>query len=126
MAKHTVYSEELFKNNVVFVHDFIQNGTFLSYNKFIETYDVTIPLKRFKSILGAIKTYAQKYDLLDEIQNQPRPILNLNKTCFKFISGSILDISKAKSKQYYQEFLEMKKNYPTALIKWSAAGFTNS
>ena len=119
IAKHTVYSEELFKNNVVFVHDFIQNGTFLSYNKFIETYDVTIPLKRFKSILGAIKTYAQKYDLLDEIQNQPRPILNLNKTCFKFISGSILDISKAKSKQYYQEFLEMKKNYPTALIKWS-------
>ena len=119
IAKQTIYNEELFSKNVVFVHDFTKNGMFLSHSEFTERYNVTIALTRFNGILRAIKTYVQKYDILDEIQNQPRPNLNLNRTCFQFISGSILDISKAKSKLFYQEFLELKKNYPTALTKWT-------
>ena len=43
IGKQTVYCEELFRQNVVFVHDFTKNGIFLSYNEFRETYNVKMP-----------------------------------------------------------------------------------
>ena len=48
----------------------------------------------------------------------PRPQFCATKTRFRLSSGKYIDLTNAKSKQFYQEFLENKTGFASALTSW--------
>ena len=50
--------------------------------------------------------------------NQPRPQHYRQRTLFRVISGTHIDLKMAKCKHFYKEFLLGKEGFPTALTQW--------
>ena len=47
-----------------------------------------------------------------------KPTLNIQSTNFRLSSGKIIDINKAKSKDFYNEYIEFNLEPASALRKW--------
>ena len=120
IAGKTIYIKELAENKVIFIHDLMmQSERFLQYIEFRAKTKVNIPQKTYNTLIRAIQRYIQRDRRMDELLKEDEPNINFNSTKHRMITGNFVDISQARSKEYYKEFLELKTGFTSsALIKW--------
>ena len=118
VSNKTVFVEELFRHNVVYIHDFFQNDIFLTYDNFCLKYSVKISFRLYQNIVKAIQRYINRDPNIEAKLNLPKPRYCATKTYFRLWSGKYVDLKKAKSKQFYQEFLLDKTGFASALTHW--------
>ena len=115
VGNRSVFLKRGFEEGIVSIQDILsENGKFLSFQEFQQTYKIKCNLLNYYQVISAIPKH-----LLERAKQIP-----LNKKCFfnsvNFqLSPSIsIDLTKMKNKDYY--WLFMKKSTPkvTALTKW--------
>ena len=90
----------------------------LRHGEFVRKYNTHISARSYGNITRAIQRYLDSDDGIVDLLVSERPVLNINSTRFLMASGRFIDISKAKSKIYYPEFLLYKSGFPTAQTMW--------
>ena len=118
IANKTIFINNLYQNNVVFIHDFFKNGELIQYDRFCEIYKVNLTRRSYSNITRAIMRYITRNQLIFDMIHQPRPQYHKNKTYFRLTTGKHIDLKTAKCKHFYKEFLVFKGGFPSALTYW--------
>ena len=112
----SIFWKDWFDNGIVHIHDLMNtNGTWMSFDQFSNKYNVRTNFLKYLGILSAVK-HAIKFINVDILT---KPDLDIQSREFKLNSGRLLNIKKAKSKDFYIEFIEDNLEAPTALLKWN-------
>ena len=73
---------------------------------------------KYFSLVNSITHAGKRYIGLSEIINSnEKPTINLDSTIFTTYDGIKIDITKAKSKIYYDVYIEYDFEYPTYMTK---------
>ena len=119
VSNKTIFNAELYSKGVVFIHDFVKcNRTFLGYDDFLSKYNTVISVRQYNNVTRAIQRYLDSDESVYDLLQNSRPVFCANNTQFTMASSKIIDISKAKSKVYYEEFLLYKSGFPAAQTMW--------
>ena len=86
----------------------------MNFDEFCSYYDIHPNFLKYFGILSAIKHVATYLNVDLSI----KPTLNIQSTNFRLSSGKIIDINKAKSKDFYNEYIECNLEPASALRKW--------
>ena len=109
-----IFLKSWFKEGIVSIHDILSdNGTFLSFQEFKQTYKIKCNFLNYYQIITAIPKH-----LLERAKHaQLNKILFLDSVNFQLSPSISIDLTKTKNKDYY--WLFMKKSTPkvTALSK---------
>ena len=118
IANKTIFIEELYQHNVVYIHDFFQNRIILPYENFCNIYQIRISRKLYLKVTKAIQKFVNRDQHIQAILDQAKPTHIRNKTRFRLLSGTWIDLRTAKSKHFYNEFLIFKTGFASALTQW--------
>ena len=111
----SIFWKELYNKGIVFIHDFRSStGGWMGFDEFCSYYDMHTNFLKYFGILSAIKHAATYLNVDLSI----KPTLNIQSTNFRLNSGKIIDINKAKSKNFYNEYIEFNLEPASALRKW--------
>ena len=121
IAGKTIYIKELAEHNVIFIHDLMtQSHSFLQYTEFRDTKKLHISYRTYNTLIRAIQRYIQSNRRMEELLKEDKPNIDFSSTKYRMITGKIVDVSQAKSREYYREFLELKTGFTaSALLKWT-------
>ena len=118
IANKTIFIEELYQHNVVYIHDFFKNRIILPYENFCNIYQIRISRKLYLKVTKAIQKFVSRDQHIQAILDQAKPTHIRNKTRFRLLSGTWIDLRTAKSKHFYNEFLIFKTGFASALTQW--------
>ena len=115
VAGQSIFMRNWYEKGIVFISDLCdQNGAWLSYDNLCKKYNIRTNYLRYLGIVSAAKNAVKSLD----INLSARENFDFTYTIFRMISGRQLDIAKAKSKDFYQEFIELKLVAPVSCGRW--------
>lgn len=111
----SIFIKEWYEKGVIFFNDLCNcYGKWLSYENFCQKYNIKIHFLGYYSILNAVKS-AVKYTGIDLTVKRE---YNFSSTIVSVLSGRKLNLTKAKSKDYYNEFVELISEPPKSVNFW--------
>ena len=111
----SLFWREWYQKGIIYMHDLMNdNGSWMSFDQFSHTYGIRINFLRYLGILSAVKAAAKIMNLNLLI----KPAIDFQNTEHKLNSGRIVNIKNAKSKDFYDEFLEEKLEAPKSIQNW--------
>ena len=120
IAGKSLYIKNLVEQNIIFIQDLMtQEHNFLDYPEFKARKNDVISCRDYKALIRAIKRYIARDRRISEQIQEDKPQIDFSCTRHRMITGKYIDISQAKSRDYYREFLELKTGFASALIKWT-------
>lgn len=99
------------ENGVVYIEDLqSEDGIFLTYEAFRAKFTIETNFVKYYSLLCAVRK-SQLHNIVK---------VNDNKSIFlvKTFNNSIINLKKAKSRAFYDEYILLCSKEPTAVIKW--------
>ena len=115
----SLFLKNWYEKGIVYIHDLLnEEGTWLSYDQFQNKFKIRTNFLRYLGIVNSAKTaYANNPDI-QALVREARPNINFNSDIFLLKDGNFLNIKKAKSKDFYQYFMNNKVEPPTSLSRW--------
>ena len=91
-----------------------ENCTWMTFEQFSNRFRIRTNFLTYLGILSAVKSAVKVMNL----DLSTTPAINFQSRTFKLNSGRIIDITKAKSRDFYHEFLEDDLEPASAICKW--------
>ena len=111
----SIFWKNWYDKGVIYIHDFINtNGEWLTFKAFCNKFEIRTNFLRYLGILSAIKQAAKALD----VDPSRKPALDLQNLKWRLYSGKTIDIKKAKSRDFYAEFVEFNLEPPKSCRKW--------
>ena len=111
----SIFWRDWFENGVIYMQDLVdRNGTWMSFDEFSNKYKIRTNFLKYFGLLSAVKCAVNVIN----VDLSKRPVVNFQSREFKLGSGRLIDMKKAKSRDFYTEFLEDNLEAPTAIYKW--------
>ena len=113
--RKSIFWKDWFEKGVIFIQDFLNiNGTWMSFQEFTSKYKIRTNFLKYLGILSSVKSAIK----LINVDLSKRPFVDFQSREFKLCSGRLINLKKAKSRDFYTEFLEDNLEAPTAIFKW--------
>ena len=111
----SIFLRDWYEKGVIFISDLCDHhGAWLSYDAFCKKYNIRTNYLRHLGIVSAAKNAVKKLNIdLAASEN-----FDFTSTFFRMLSGRQIDIAKAKSKDFYNEFVELKLESPVSCGRW--------
>ena len=115
---NSVFWRKWYNKGIIYIYDLMKNNTFLSYGELCDKYDFEPNYLNYLSLIKAIKHSCNVHlDIKEVVNGNERPRIDFESTILKSYDGIIIDISKAKSKTFYDIFIDYDFVYPTFMQK---------
>ena len=103
-----VYWKTWHNQGITYISDLkLDTNVFLTYDQFISKYNIKTNFLQYYGLINSVK----KYNLSNSVSMGGVPSIRIIKT----IEGNIIDMNKAKSKDFYKELILGKCHEPTML-----------
>ena len=111
----SIFFREWYEKGVVFLSDLCdENGAWLSFDTFCNTYNVRTNFLRYLGVISAAKNAAKLID----VDLSQKHTFDSDSTTFTLLSGKRVNIAKSRSKEYYKEFIDIVLEAPIPCGKW--------
>ena len=112
----TIFWKDWFNCGIIFIHQLkTNNNTWMSYDDFYHKYNVRTTYLTYFSLINTMKKALRQTHINYSSTTQ----LNTVNDDLHLVSGRRIKYDKAKSKDFYHEFLEFEKEPAKALNMWS-------
>ena len=107
------------EKGVVYIHDLTdENGNWLPFKDFIEKYNIRTNYLKYFGVMSAVRNAISKCPELRNINLCNRPSINFDTDLYMFDHVRGINISRAKSKDFYLQFISSKVEKPTSVVMW--------
>ena len=111
----SIFWRDWYEKGIIHMHDFINStGDWLTFDEFCNKFEIRTNFLRYLGILSAIKQAARILD----VDFSRKPTLDIKNLNLRLYSGKMVNIEKAKSKDFYSEFVELTLEPPISCRKW--------
>ena len=115
IEEKSIFWRDWFEKGVIYIHDFLNsNGTWMSFDQFSNKFNIRTNFLKYLGMLSAVKRAANFMNVNLSI----KPIINFQSYQYKLNSGRLVDLKKAKSRDFYTDFLQDNLEPPAAINKW--------
>ena len=106
------------EKGVIFIHDLTnENGFWMNWGEFSLRYCIKDCYLKYMGLIDCLQKMGRNHsNTLRDIEPD-RPIINFDHCVFPTFSGSSIDISKSKSRTYYNELIKQFE-VPVAQKRW--------
>ena len=117
---NSIFYNDWFERGIIFVQDCCNgNGCWLSYNAFATKYNLRNCSIKFMGIVNCLKNLRNSKDNYRNMNMQIRPQVNFQSPIFNVTNDNKVDVTKAKSKIYYDILIERNFEPPISMTKWN-------
>ena len=111
----SIFMRDWYEKGIIFISDLCdQYGAWLSYDAFCKKYNIRTNYLRYLGIVSAAKNALKTLNIDLAANNN----FDFTSTTFRMLSGRQINITKAKSKDFYNEFIEFKLESPVSCGRW--------
>ena len=112
-----VFQKSLYDKGIITLHNLLlENGTFMSYEQFIEKYNVRLNFLKYMALIDAIP---QKWKSIVKTQNIPHSALNNQEVPHMKVGMNMKDIRQVKTCEIYSSLLSSIETNPPCVDAWS-------
>ena len=90
----------------------------MTFIEFTTKYNIKPNFLTFMGICSAVKKAVQNNPIVNDACRINRPNINFHNLIFRFKSTKTIDISKSRSKHFYEEFVNEKLEPPSVMKMW--------
>ena len=115
VSGQSILMRDWYEKGIIFISDLCdQYGAWWSYDAFCKKYNIRTNYLRYLGIVSAVKNALKKLNIDLAANNN----FDFASTTFRMLSGRQLNIAKAKSKDFYNEFIQFKLESPISCGRW--------
>ena len=119
IASKTIFWKDWYDAGIICFLDVMdENCRFITFENFIKKFKVQCQRVKYNKFKKAVQRGAVQYKKSCTDQFVQITLNQIQKTVFKTKVDNFLDITKAKSKDYYNEFISAKIKKPTRFEHW--------
>ena len=119
VENRSLYFKEWHEKGVLYIQDLRnESGNWLSFKDFVDKYNIRTNYLKYFGVLSAVKNAILKCPELRNISLCTRPNICFDSDIFLLDPVRCVNISLAKSKMFYNQFILSKVEKPTAAVMW--------
>ena len=117
IGRKTIFLKDWYEQGVVYIHDLLNDaGAWLQFDQFQIKYNIRTNVLRYIGIMNSFKKTVDKYPDLQNLIGEDKPCINFLSDIFFLKDGNALNISRSKSKDFYNCLSCSMFNLPPVLI----------
>ena len=111
----SIYFREWHTKGVTYIQDLLnRDGTWMSFQQFSNNYKIKTNFLRYLGVLNAVKQASGRL----WVDLSIKPNVDFESKVFKVSTGKYILLDKSKSRDFYDEFIDLILEPPAALQKW--------